>query len=144
MGVLTCERSRIETRGHGDVSLKQAGDGTFGLGRERRTHEVRLGDIRDARAHVEIDTSERPPCRQVFQDCSRGGFDALRVEAGQPEFIREGHGKTTTQRRGDQFVGIGAPAFREAGAKRILRFGKNPAFRTHCAGAFSQAALPDD
>src|ERR1700680_4881388 len=82
LGLSTCLMSRVETRGHGDVGVEQTRDGTFRFCRERRIHEMRLRDVRNVCVHIELNAGKGPARGQIFQGCSRCGFDALGVKTG--------------------------------------------------------------
>ncbi len=50
----------VETRGHGDIGLEQASDGTFGFCGDRGIDETRLRDVRNVGMDVELDVREGP------------------------------------------------------------------------------------
>src|SRR5580704_18256557 len=104
--------------GHGNVCVEQPRHGTFCLRRQGGIDEMILRRVRYLCPNVELNTGERPTGREFFEGGSRSGIDALGMESGKPQFIRERHGKTATERGGDEFVRVGPDSFSETCPKR--------------------------
>ena len=136
--------SLIKAGRHADGGVEQTSDRTLRLGREGGIHESRLRGIRDRGLHIEEDLRDGPARGQVFQGRGGAGFNPQRVKTDETEFVGESHRKTAAQRRGDQFVRVGAEAFGKAGAKGVLRVGQDTALGPHGARAFTQGSMPHD